>query len=126
MSTVRKVKSVGNKSKASAPKTKAASAAKKRAVDAQAKRSPLKSNAQESASKKKKLEAGPATVGKSHAGKIMRDTFRMPRADFDLLRALKARARALGQPCKKSDLLRAGLHALQRYDDAQLLQSLRA
>lgn len=50
----------------------------------------------------------------------MRDSFTMPQQDFDLVAALKKRALGLGRPAKKSELLRAGLHALVRLDDAGL------
>lgn len=48
----------------------------------------------------------------------------MPRREFDRLRALKQRARALGRPAKKSELLRAGLQCLAHADDAALLAAL--
>jgi hypothetical protein len=62
---------------------------------------------------------------KSNA-KLVRDSFTMPQADYDLISILKTRAVALRRPAKKSELLRAGLHSLQALADAQLLAALEA
>lgn len=59
----------------------------------------------------------PAAPKKPAAPKLERDSFRMTRGEFDGLRKLKARARALGVPAKKSEILRAGLRTLHRMDD---------
>jgi hypothetical protein len=58
--------------------------------------------------------------------KLVRDSFTMPQADFDLVAALKERALAFRRPTKKSELLRAGLHALQALDDKHLHVALEA
>lgn len=58
--------------------------------------------------------------------KLVRDSFTMPKADFDLIDTLKARALNCKRPAKKSELLRAGLHALLALSDAQLLSRLGA
>jgi hypothetical protein len=60
----------------------------------------------------KTAQAAPAKL------KLVRDSFTMPQQDFDLVAALKKRALQLGRPVKKSELLRAGLHALTRLDDS--------
>ncbi|MEF7615044.1 hypothetical protein V4F39_14070 [Aquincola sp. MAHUQ-54] len=52
--------------------------------------------------------------------KLVRDSFTMPRADFDLIDLLKERALGFKHPAKKSELLRAGLQALAALDDAAL------
>lgn len=65
----------------------------------------------------------PAKAARDEA-RPRKDTFRMPPAEFDRLRALKQRARALGRPAKKSELLRAGLQLLAAGDDAALLAAL--
>ena len=54
----------------------------------------------------------------------MRDSFTMPEADFGLIATLKARALAGQRETKKSELLRAGLHALAALDTPALLQAL--
>jgi len=52
--------------------------------------------------------------------KPVRDSYTMPREDYTMLIALKDRAQTAGRPARKSELLRAGLHALAALDDAQL------
>ncbi|CAH0353032.1 hypothetical protein [Aquabacterium sp. CECT 9606] len=52
--------------------------------------------------------------------KLVRDSFTMPRADFSLINSLKERALTFRRPTKKSELLRAGLHALSSLPDAKL------
>lgn len=56
--------------------------------------------------------------------KPVRDSFTMPPADFALIDALKARALEGQRPAKKSELLRAGLHALSAMTQAQLVAAL--
>lgn len=58
------------------------------------------------------------------AVELVRERFSMPQADFDRIADLKARARQLGRPCKKNELLRAGLQALSALGDEQLLLAL--
>jgi hypothetical protein len=58
--------------------------------------------------------------------KPVRDSFTMPEADFSLVATLKARALAAKRETKKSELLRAGLHALAAMDSAALLAALQA
>ncbi|KLN57766.1 hypothetical protein [Variovorax paradoxus] len=52
--------------------------------------------------------------------KLVRDSFTMPQQDFDLIAVLKDRALGFKRPAKKSELLRAGLYALQQLTDTQL------
>jgi hypothetical protein len=70
----------------------------------------------------------PQTAGKHSKAKarLVRDSFTMPQADYDLIGTLKTRAVASRRPTKKSELLRAGLHALQALDDAGLYAALEA
>lgn len=49
--------------------------------------------------------------------KLVRDSFTIPKAEYDLLTALKARAIRLKQPAKKSELLRAGIKLLVGLSD---------
>jgi hypothetical protein len=58
--------------------------------------------------------------------KPVRDSFTMPQPDFDLIGVLKERAIAFKRPAKKSELLRAGLHALAAMSAAKLHASLDA
>lgn len=56
--------------------------------------------------------------------KPVRDSFTMPEADFALIATLKARALSAQRETKKSELLRAGLHALAALDTAALVAAL--
>lgn len=56
--------------------------------------------------------------------KLVRDSFTMPQADFDLIGVLKERALGFKRPAKKSELLRAGLQALAALDDGALRTAL--
>jgi hypothetical protein len=61
--------------------------------------------------------AASASNGKQ---KLVRDSFTMPSHDFGLIHTLKERTLGFRRPTKKSELLRAGLHALAALGDAQL------
>ena len=52
--------------------------------------------------------------------KLVRDSFTMPQQDFSLIGVLKERALNFRRPAKKSELLRAGLHALSKLPDLAL------
>jgi hypothetical protein len=54
--------------------------------------------------------------------KVIRDSFTMPAADYELIGVLKQRCIGLGIAMKKSELLRAGLTALQSLPDEGLAQ----
>jgi hypothetical protein len=56
--------------------------------------------------------------------RLVRDSFTMPEPDFALIAALKTRAMAAQREAKKSELLRAGLHALMALDSATLVSAL--
>lgn len=58
--------------------------------------------------------------------KPVRDSFTMPEADFALIATLKARALSAGRETKKSELLRAGLHALAALQTSALAAALSA
>lgn len=58
--------------------------------------------------------------------KLVRDSFTMPGNDFQLIDQLKQRALGFKRPAKKSELLRAGLHALASLSDARLKVALDA
>lgn len=112
-------------------RTTARKATATKSTAAPARKSPAaKAPARKAAPSKKKLvarkvDAAPAEAkpaGKKH--KLVRDSFTMPQPDFDLIAALKKRALAAGHVAKKSELLRAGLHALTRLDEAALRAAL--
>lgn len=56
--------------------------------------------------------------------KPVRDSFTMPEGDFTLIGTLKARALGAKRETKKSELLRAGLHALAALDTGALVAAL--
>ena len=56
--------------------------------------------------------------------KVVRDSFTMPQADYDLIAALKQKALASGLHVKKSELLRASLQSLSKLTAAQLKRAI--
>ena len=84
---------------------------------------PVKAEKAPKASKPAKVEKKPAKPARA---KLVRDGFTMPEADFALFAKLKARAMAGKRETKKSELLRAGLQALNAMSTADLLSALGA
>jgi hypothetical protein len=66
------------------------------------------------------------SADKEKKPKLVRDSFTIPKNEYEAIDALKARAMALGTAAKKSELLRAGLMALTRLDNEQLKAALSA
>ncbi len=52
--------------------------------------------------------------------KVVRDSFTMPQNDYSIIGELKLVCQKIGLQVKKSELLRAGLHALGKMNTAQL------
>lgn len=100
------------------PKAKAASEAKPKSRKSLAAKPP---KAEKSNSKSR--VAGPKDGQTKDSEDKIKDRFTMPASDHALIAALKKRAKAAGRPVKKSELLRAGLHALNLLDETQLLQA---
>ena len=67
-----------------------------------------------------------AAQDKPKRAKLVRDSFTMPKAEYAVIEQLKRRATALAHPAKKSELLRAGVKALNALSDAALLAALQA
>jgi len=61
-----------------------------------------------------------APQGGGRKQKLVRDSFTMPASDFALIHALKERTLDFRRPTRKSELLRAGLHALAALNDVRL------
>ena len=61
---------------------------------------------------------------KAKKPKLVRDSFTIPKAEYLVLEDLKQRAGKMSSPAKKSELLRAGLHALALLDTATLVAAL--
>jgi hypothetical protein len=59
-------------------------------------------------------------------GKLVRDSFTIPKAEYLVLETLKLRAGKAGRPAKKSELLRAGIAALNGMSDKAFLAALGA
>jgi hypothetical protein len=60
--------------------------------------------------------------GKESGDKVVRDSFTMPKQEHQRLRVLKAHCLKNGIAVKKSELLRAGLLALEDLDDNALFR----
>lgn len=73
------------------------------------------------------MVAAPEVVdAKSKKPKLVRDSFTIPKDEYEGIDALKLRAALQGHLAKKSELLRAGLKLLSTLDDKQLLVALGA
>ncbi len=84
------------------------------------------------AAKKKAVAKRPAPPKVERAGeakpkvKLVRDSFTMPKAEYAAIDALKQRALSLAHPVKKSELLRAGIGALNTMSDVAFLAAVTA
>jgi hypothetical protein len=56
--------------------------------------------------------------------KLVRDSFTIPKAEYAVLESLKVRAANLARPVKKSELLRAGISALNGMSDKAFLAAM--
>ncbi len=72
------------------------------------------------------VKAAAAPTGKPPKAKLklVRDSFTMPHADFELIDLLKQRAMNFRHAVKKGELLRAGLQVLAALPDVQLEKAL--
>jgi 3-deoxy-D-arabino-heptulosonate 7-phosphate (DAHP) synthase len=78
-----------------------------------------------SASPKTPAATTAASVAKTKH-KLVRDSFTIPKAEYAMLQGLKARALSLKHAAKKSELLRAGVNALNAMGDKDFLAALNA
>ena len=112
-------KPVASKGKTSASKAVSAPAAEEKNV--------VKGKAKAVAKKDKEpvaKEVGKSRKEETKQPKLIRDSFTFPETDYALIAALKQRSLKAGHEIKKSELLRAGLVALQALSDESLLQAL--
>ena len=74
----------------------------------------------------KKTKTEKAKIEKPRAEKVKmeRDSFTMPKDEYAQIAVLKARLTSLGQPAKKSELLRAGIKLLAAMSDNTLKTTL--
>ncbi len=70
--------------------------------------------------------AAAAAADKPKKPKLVRDSYTIPKLEYQVLDSLKQRSAKLGHSAKKSELLRAGLKALAAMDDTALLRAVRA
>ena len=74
--------------------------------------------------------AKPAAETSVHAAKakhkLVRDSFTIPKDEYQVLDALKRRVLGLEQHVRKSELLRAGIQVLSAMNDKALLKALNA
>lgn len=115
---------------ATAKKTGARPATRKTAPRSPAK-TPAKAPAPKPAAKPAPVTAKPPKpaapkADKPKKPKLVRDSFTIPKAEYTVLEALKARALKAGAPAKKSEVLRAGIKALAGLSDAAFLAAMGA
>jgi hypothetical protein len=68
----------------------------------------------------------PTKVDKTKKPKMVRDSFTIPKPEYDVLDVLKLRAVKLGKPVKKTELVRAGIKLLAALSDTAYRQALEA
>jgi len=108
-----------------APKTAAKTATKTAAAPAKKIPSGARKVAAEKVAAKKPVPpAIQAPVAEKPKQKLVRDSFTIPKSEYQLLDALKLRAAGLKRPTKKSEILRAGIAALNAMADKALLAAL--
>jgi hypothetical protein len=108
----------GTASRTGGGKTAARPAARrKRTPD----RAAVKAKTKTRAARKPKAPAVTDGERDGKPGKVIRDSFTMPRSDYDQIAVLKKRCLGRGLARKKSEILRAGLAALQRLSDDELV-----
>ena len=106
--------------KAAAPLT--STARKMPAQKAAAKKAPAaKKPAMKPADTKAAKAAAPEKIKTTKKPKLVRDSFTMPKDEYQAIETLKQRATGLQRIAKKSELLRAGIMALSAMDDKDLL-----
>ncbi|WP_297721050.1 hypothetical protein [Limnohabitans sp. Rim8] len=106
--------------KAAAPLT--STARKMPAQKAAAKKAPAaKKPAMKPADTKAAKAAAPEKIKTTKKPKLVRDSFTMPKDEYQAIETLKQRATGLQRIAKKSELLRAGIMALSAMDDKDLV-----
>jgi hypothetical protein len=68
--------------------------------------------------KAKPAVQAPPEAAKPPKTKLVRDSFTMPKPEYQVIDALKDRSAKAGRPLKKSEVLRAGIKALAAMSDA--------
>ena len=85
-----------------------------------------KAESAEAADKPPAAKADEAALQAANAKpRLVRDSYTIPKSEYAVLEALKLRAAILTRPTKKSELLRAGIVALDAMTDKAFLVALR-
>jgi hypothetical protein len=82
--------------------------------------------AAESAKKPARSAAGKGKDKRAKKEKVVRDSFTMPKADYDRIASLKQKCLEAGVSVKKSELLRAGLQLLESSSAKRLVAAIAA
>jgi hypothetical protein len=111
-----------------APAAKSTATTKPTATAAAKPKAPAKAIAKSTATKTAKKPAKKAAPAdkkvKQPKVKMERDSFTMPKEEYAQITVLKARLQTIGQPAKKSELLRAGVMLLAAMSDNTLKATL--
>lgn len=75
-------------------------------------------------SKKRPQEIEP--LGQNESGKVIRDSFTIPAGEYELISRIKKRCMKAGVSANKSEVLRAGLAALDGMSDRDLSRAFEA
>ena len=116
-------KSATTKRKTAPAKSSAAASKPATVRPVAAKPAPVKVSASAKPAKKKKKDRK-ANGKAENKKKVVRDSFTMPQADYAKIGELKQAMLKAGVHVKKSELLRAGLHALGKLSAVQLKQAI--
>lgn len=93
-------------------------------------KAPTRAKAPAAATKGKNAKPAPqvaaaaAKPAKPQQHKLVRDSFTIPKNEYAVLADLKQRAAKLARPAKKSEILRAGISALNAMADSSFLSAL--
>ena len=97
---------------------------------AAAEKAPAKPVSERKAKKTAEATAAPVVTEekakRAKKDKVVRDSFTMPKSDYEKIAELKKRCTAAGVPVKKSELLRAGLHMLAFAPEKRLIAAVEA
>ena len=101
----------------------AAAVAAETTVAPAAKRGARKAEDRRCAHPSRPLRRSAAKPAKAHKPKLVRDSFTMPKDEYQVIDALKRRALGLEKQVRKSELLRAGIQALAAMNDRAFLKA---
>jgi len=73
----------------------------------------------------KKAPAPRGQPPRNGAGKVIRDSFTIPEDEYEMISRIKKRCMKAGVSANKSEILRAGLAALDEMSDRELAQAFR-